>query len=105
MSLVFNEAALNFLLQDPDGPIGRKLERVSNHIAGRYEAVIGVVWENQDPFLQPRVDYDIGNGANGLQSVIGIVDEGSLSEYMAHKMVDEQDRLLGPIMTTWDTEV
>lgn len=105
MSLILNEAALNSLLESPDGEVGRLLDRVSNHIAGRYEAVIGVVWENQDPFLTPKVDYEIVHADNGIQATIGIVDEGSVSEYMADKMVVEQDRLLGAIMTTWEQDV
>ena len=104
-NLVFNEAALNFLLENPDGPVGRKLDRVANHIAGRYEAVIGVVWENRDPGLQPNVDYEVGNGDNGLQAIIGITDSRRIGEYMAEKMVREQERLVGPIMTTWETDV
>ncbi len=104
-NLVFNEAALNFLLQDPAGPVGRRLNIVANHIAGRYEAVIDVVWEMRDPFLKPQVDYDIVNADFGLEAVIGITDGGSISQEMADKMVDEQERLLGPIMQTWEVDV
>lgn len=103
MSLIFNEAALLFLLESPEGPVGRRLDRVANHVAGRYEAVVGVVWENRDPSIQPKVDYDVRTAEDGLEAVIGITDGGSISRYMAEKMEIEQDRLVGAIMTTWDT--
>jgi hypothetical protein len=102
MSLVFNEAALNRLLQNPDGPVGRKLERTAIQITQNYGNVTGIIWQNQDMSLKPQADYTVSSGDNGLQAVIGILDEGSISEYMDRKFVREQDWIVPNLMANWD---
>lgn len=101
-NLVFNEAALNFLLQDPDGPVGRKTERSANQIAGNYDAVVNIIWQNQDQDLRPAAEYTVGNGAEGLEAVIGFPDQGRVSQYMAEKFERESDWIVPGLMTNWD---
>lgn len=82
MSLVFNEQALKHLLQDPDGPVGRDLRR-------RAENITELVRDNATRVLQrmPReiVQYEIRNGDDGLEAVIGVSGSGRWSSYLAAK--------------------
>ena len=86
MSLVFNEAALNFLLESPDGPVGRELERISINVTQ-------LVRDNATKILKGnasvpgRIQFEISNNDDGLQSVIGITSGGSnrWAEYLAAK--------------------
>jgi hypothetical protein len=105
MSLIFNEAALNFLLQSPAGPVGRSVERVSNHIAGNYEAVINIIWQNQNQLSRPHADYRVESGDNGLQGDVGIPDQGHVSEYMDEKFGIESDWIVPGLMTNWEAYV
>lgn len=101
MSLIFNEAAFHRLTQDPDGDFGEKLQRVTETIVGNYQAAVGRVWENQSPLTTPTVGSEIGIGEFGLQSVIGIVDEGRVSQYMAPKF-ERETWAREAIMAGWD---
>ncbi len=104
-NLVFNEAALHHLLQDPQGAVGRRLIPVSEQIAGNYEAVFNIIWQNQEATLKPRADYVISVGDLGLQSEIGIPPDTHVSEYMAEKFETEADWITPALMTNWDAYV
>jgi hypothetical protein len=101
MSVTLNEAALQFLLESPAGPVGEDLRRRAEVVTGNYQTVINVVWENQDPALNPRADYEVDVGDEGLQAEIGIRFHGRISEYMARKMETEADRVVPTIMLGW----
>lgn len=114
--LTFNESALNNLLQSPDGPVGRKLDWVSQTIKGNYEEAVAEVWQHQPASARPDIGYDITNGDFGLQSVIGFLNthgETRLSKsgrsvkttsaYMAEKFqYTERDKFAPRIMAGWD---
>jgi hypothetical protein len=109
-SLVFNEAAFNFLLENPDGPMGRKLERIADFIAYNYDAAIGDVWQDQPAEISPEAGYEISVGDDGLQAVIGIVDpqrqrtdgRPTASDYMANKFQNlESGKFKTRIMDNW----
>ncbi len=102
MSLVINEAVLHHLVADQNGPMGLMLERVSNQIAGNYEAVFNIIWQNQEATLKPRADFEITTSDVGIQSVIGIPDDNHISEYMAVKFETESDWITPALMTNWD---
>lgn len=101
MSLVFNEAALQNLLESPDGPLGQKLRFVSEQIEGNYQAVVSKIWENQTPLARPSVSFDITQGDFGLQSEIGIDGHGRVADYMAAKF-HREDWVVPAIMQGWD---
>lgn len=101
MSIVFNEAAFQRIVNDPDGDFGIKLQRVSETIVFNYQAAIGKVWENQSALTMPNADYVIDIGEFGLQSTVGIVDEGRVSQYMAPKF-ERETWAREAIMAGWD---
>lgn len=101
MSILFNEAAFQRLTQDPDGDFGEKLQRVTETIVSNYQAAVGKVWENQSALTLPTVDSEISVGEFGLQSVIGIVEEGRVSRYMAPKF-ERETWAREAIMAGWD---
>jgi hypothetical protein len=103
MSVILNQAALDFLLQNPAGPVGLNLRRRAEVITGNYEAVIGVIWENQDEGLRPQADYDIAVGDEGLRAIIGIPFHGRISEYMGRKLESERDRVVPSLMQGWES--
>ena len=106
MSLVFNEAALKFLLESPAGPVGRKLLLASERISHNYNVQIQTVWENQSAINLPVASFNIGSGDDGLQSEIGIVDGGRISQYMAQKFAEkERDKFVPKIMADWDSNI
>ena len=105
MSLVFNDAYLENLVNNPGGPMGRSLERVANQIAGNYEAVVNIIWQSQAPSAKPDVDYAITNGEFGLQAVIGFPDSRHTSEYMAEKFERESDWIVPGLMSNWNAYI
>lgn len=101
--LSFNEAALNNLLQSPDGPVGQRLGFVSETITGNYQGVIDKIWENQPAGAKPQSDYTITSGDFGIQSEIGMGD-GRIAQYMAAKF-QREDWIIPAIMAGWDNQL
>ena len=88
-NLVFNEAALKFLLEDPDGPVGRELQRVSENITQLVKDNAHKILEQMNPDI---VMFEISNTDDGLQSVIGVEGTGRWSSYLAAK--EERERVI-----------
>ena len=86
MSLVFNEAALNFLLESPDGPVGRDLERRVINITQLVRDNATKILEQMPPEI---VGYEIVNGDDGLAAIIGVQGAGRWSSYLAAKEARE----------------
>lgn len=82
MSLIFNEAALNFLLENPAGPVGQDLRRRAEAITDLVRANATKILEQMPPEL---VQYEISSGDDGLQAVIGVEGVGRWSTYLAAK--------------------
>jgi predicted esterase YcpF (UPF0227 family) len=82
VSLVFNQAALDFLLENPAGPVGQDLRR-------RAEAITQLVRDNATKVLEQLppevVQYEIVSGDDGLAAVIGVQGIGRWSTYLAAK--------------------
>jgi hypothetical protein len=80
--LVFNEAALDFLLENPAGPVGLDLRR-------RAEAITDLVRANATKILEQMppdtVQYEIVSGEDGLEAIIGVEGTGRWSSYLAAK--------------------
>jgi hypothetical protein len=104
VSLTFNEAALNNLLESPDGPLGQKLRFVSETIEANYQAVVAKIWENQSALARPGVGFHISSGDFGLQSEIGIDGFGRVADYMAAKF-QREDWVVPAIMAGWDDQL
>ena len=81
-NLVFNEAALHFLLEDEDGPVGRDLRRRAEKITDLVRANATKILEQMDPGV---VQFEISSGDDGLQAVIGVEGTGRWSTYLAAK--------------------
>ena len=82
MSLVFNEAALNFLLENPAGPVGLDLRRRAENITSLVRDNATKIIEEMDPGL---IQYEIRSGEDGLEAVIGVEGVGRMSTYLAAK--------------------
>lgn len=82
MSLVFNEAALHFLLENPAGPVGQDLRRRAEVITDLVRANATKVLEMLPP---ETIQYEITSGDDGLQAVIGVEGVGRWSTYLAAK--------------------
>ena len=93
-SLVFNEAALKFLLESPAGPVGLDLQRRSENIAAIYEQNVARYLPS---FVEQggSIDFVIVSDSEGLQSIIGInAGHGSdrFAENVAKKVLKEPDK-------------
>jgi hypothetical protein len=88
-SLVFNEAALNFLLENPAGPVGQDLRR-------RAERITQLVRDNATKVLEQlppeTIQYEIVSGDDGLEAIIGVEGTGRWSSYLAAK--EERERVI-----------
>lgn len=82
MSVILNEAALHFLLEDPAGPVGLDLRRRAENITELVRANATKILEQMDPQV---IQYEISSGDNGLQAVIGVEGVGRWSSYLAAK--------------------
>jgi hypothetical protein len=86
MSVIFDQAALNFLLQDPAGPTGLMLERVSENIIRGARQRADFIFQNKPIDPSDYIGYDIRNGDNGLEAVFGAEGgPGSIGYYLAEK--------------------
>ena len=99
MSVLLNESALQFLLENPAGPVGIDLMQRSEVIVRNGESIAALIIE--DAFIRPNVDYEISNSDLGLQSVIGIPYSGSVSEYLALKFDRESDWIVPSLFSNW----
>ena len=86
--LVFNESALEFLLQSPVGPVGQDLRRRSENITQLVRVNATRILEEMSAEL---IGYDIRVGDAGLESVIGMVEGGRWDRYLAAKEQREQN--------------
>jgi hypothetical protein len=83
MSVILDEAALDFVLESPDGPIGRDLERRSENIVREVRAdARQIIHTGFDP--TQIIGYEIVSGQDGLESRIGVSD-GRIGEYLVEK--------------------
>lgn len=83
MSVILNETALQFLLNDPDGPVGRDLQRRSINIVRLAQAdAAEIIHLGFDVF--GSIGFAIENDDLGLVSYIG-GDGGRISDYLAAK--------------------
>jgi hypothetical protein len=82
VSLVFNEAALRFLLEDEAGPVGQDLRRRAEAITDLVRANATKILEQMSPDV---VQFEISTGEDGLQAIIGVEGTGRWSSYLAAK--------------------
>lgn len=80
--LTFNEAALNFLLENPAGPVGLDLRHRAENITDLVRANATKILEEMDPGV---IDFEIVNGDDGLAAIIGVRGAGRWSTYLAAK--------------------
>jgi len=81
-SLVFNEAALKFLLESPAGPVGLDLRRRAERITDLVRANATKILEQMPP---ETVQFDIVSDDDGLAAIIGVEGTGRWSSYLAAK--------------------
>lgn len=86
-SLVFDPAALDFLLENPEGPVGQDLRRRAENITRLAQQQAGEII-HRGVFGASIVGYEIRSGENGLEALIGC-DAGRIGEYLALKDVRE----------------
>ena len=99
MSLVVNEAALNFLLQEENGPVGIDLRRRAENISTIYEQNVA---RYLPAFVEQggSIDYEISVQDDGLQAIIGInPGHGSdrFAENVAKKILKEPEKALDAV--------
>lgn len=82
MSVTLNEAALNFLLDNPAGPVGIDLRRRAENITRLVRANATKILEEMPPSL---VDFEVVSGDDGLAAIIGVQGTGRWSSYLAAK--------------------
>lgn len=113
MSVILNEAALHFLLESPDGPLGTRLGFVAQDIEANYNAVVDKVWELRSSDARPNVGSAVTFGESGLQAEIGLTDSAtrsggrkSTSGYMAEKFHNAAEGwAVAEIMAGWDNSL
>jgi hypothetical protein len=81
MTIRLNEVALTALLDAQDGPVGLLVQRRAAATAEVAKANARIIMTRYPPAAE-AVGYSIGEN---LQAVIGIRDEGSMSQYLADK--------------------
>ena len=95
MTVILNEAALRFMLEDEIGPVGLDLKRRSENITDIYrQNVMNII-----PAFGEHggdVRYRIEVSEDGLQSVIGIDPgdsvSGRMGAYLAEKVEREPEK-------------
>jgi hypothetical protein len=80
-----NEQALYRLLESPDGPVGQLVERKAAEITQTARQNAAAIMHRQ-PSVVSAIDYTM---TAGTEAVIGIRNEGPISEYLAEKAVRE----------------
>jgi hypothetical protein len=94
MSVILNQAALDFLLQNPAGPVGQDLRRRCENITPIYRDNVAVVLPE---FFESGgdIDFTIFVGDQGLQATIGIRGRDAddrWANYLAAKVEKEPDK-------------
>lgn len=97
MSVTLNTAALDFLLRNPAGPVGRDLERRAEKVTAIYRTNVRNIMPQ---FSEDSVGYEIMVGDDGLLAIIGIrggSDSDRWARYLAQKVEKEPEKAVGAI--------
>lgn len=81
MTVKLNQAALALLLETQDGPVGLLVRRQAEQVTENAKANARIIMTRY-PSAADAVGFSIGED---LQAVIGVRNEGSISEYLADK--------------------
>ena len=82
-----NEAALVALLESHEGPVGRLVEQKAQEVTAAAQRNAATIMHRY-PEVVSAIDYE----QHGTEAVVGIRDEGSISEYLAAKAAREGDQ-------------
>ena len=85
MSVILNEAAITALLNAPEGPVARFVEREANKVV---EAAQRNVRDYFSSAAALTVDRDVGLDMEGSTATVGIRDAGSKSRRLAARQAD-----------------
>ena len=82
MTVTLNQAGIQALFADPTGPVGREVGRLAQELT-----VVAQGNVNEIMHRNPVVDigFNLQEGPEGIQAVIGVVDGGSASDYIDEK--------------------
>ena len=83
-----NEQALAALLHSREGPVGRLVEHKAQEVTAAARRNAAVIMHRQ-PSVVSAINYQM---VSGTEAVVGIRDEGSISEYLAAKAVREGEQ-------------
>lgn len=85
-AVTLNQAALNFLLENPAGPVGQDLRRRAENVTVLLRDGATTILEAMPPDL---IQYQIRSGDAGLEAVVGVVGGGRWSDYLVAKEARE----------------
>lgn len=83
-----NEQALAALLHSREGPVGQLVERRAQEITAAALRNAAVIMHRQ-PSVVSAIDYRM---VSGTEAVVGIRNDGRISEYLAAKAVREGEQ-------------
>ena len=83
-----NEQALAALLHSREGPVGQLVERRAQEITAAAQRNAAVIMHRQ-PSVVSAINYQM---VSGTEAVVGIRDEGPISEYLAAKAAREGEQ-------------
>lgn len=83
-----NEQALAALLHSQEGPVGRHVERKAQEVTAAARRNAAVIMHRQ-PSVVSAIDFE----QTGTEAVVGIRDEGPISQYLAGKELREENIL------------
>ena len=85
MSVTLNEAALQALLDTPEGPVGQEVQRKAEATREAIQERVGVILWNAPPSSQPTCEMR----QEGASVILGFTDEGSMARYLVEKKAHE----------------
>lgn len=85
MSVILNEAGIQRLFSNPEGPVGREIERLAQRVEAAAELNARFIMHRNPALIDGMIRYRLEEGASGIQAVVGVVPSGKVSEYLDEK--------------------
>ena len=91
MTVHLNEAAISAFFRNPEGPVARNIETRAQRVAQLAQQNARVIMQRYAGDAGSFIGYRLEQGAEGIQAVVGIQDQGKIASYLSEK--EERERV------------
>ena len=91
MTVRLNEAAITAFFRNPEGAVARNIEQRAQNVTLLAQRNARVIMQRYSGDAGSLIGYRMEQGAEGIQAVVGIQDQGKIASYLSEK--EERERV------------